>query len=133
HISAFNPTTGKFLGQLVNAQNQPLALTGGSRIPNALWGIAFGNGAAAGPANTLYFASGINGEADGLFGSLTAVTISTTSAVSHTTVKGPATKPAANSGGSNTGGSNTGGSNTGGSTGGGGTVYPWVVASAASS
>ena len=33
-----------------------------------LWGLDFGNGAAAGPANALFFASGPNGESDGLFG-----------------------------------------------------------------
>jgi hypothetical protein len=37
-----------------------------------LWAIAFGNGAAAGPATTLYFLSGPSGEAHGLFGSITA-------------------------------------------------------------
>ena len=37
-----------------------------------LWGIAFGNGAAAGPASTLYFAAGPGGEQHGLFGAITA-------------------------------------------------------------
>jgi hypothetical protein len=37
-----------------------------------LWSIAFGNEAAADP-NKLYFTAGSNGEADGLFGSLSAV------------------------------------------------------------
>ncbi|WP_242343854.1 TIGR03118 family protein [Anaeromyxobacter terrae] len=45
-------------------------LTGrGGRITiDGLWGIDFGNGAAAGPVNTLFFAAGPNGESDGLFG-----------------------------------------------------------------
>jgi uncharacterized protein (TIGR03118 family) len=45
-------------------------LTGkGGRITiDGLWGLGFGNGAAAGPTNTLFFAAGPNGEADGLFG-----------------------------------------------------------------
>ena len=63
-INAFNPTTGAFLGPLVNATNTPITI-------NGLWGIAFGNNATAGSANTLFFASGLNDEANGLFGSLT--------------------------------------------------------------
>lgn len=39
---------------------------------DGLWAIAFGNGAAAGPATTLYFASGPGGEKHGLYGSITA-------------------------------------------------------------
>jgi len=34
-ISAFNPTTGAFLGQLLDVNGQPIANTG-------LWGLAFG-------------------------------------------------------------------------------------------
>jgi uncharacterized protein (TIGR03118 family) len=64
-INAFNPTTGAFLGPVVDATNTPIAIDG-------LWGLAFGNNAAAGSANTLFFAAGINSEAHGLFGSLTA-------------------------------------------------------------
>ncbi len=65
-INAFNPKTGASLGPLVNATNTPISI-------NGLWGIAFGNNAAAGSVNTLFFAAGLNDEADGLFGSLTAV------------------------------------------------------------
>jgi uncharacterized protein (TIGR03118 family) len=45
-------------------------LTGkGGRITiDGLWGIDFGNDAAAGPSNTLFFAAGPNDEEDGLFG-----------------------------------------------------------------
>jgi uncharacterized protein (TIGR03118 family) len=39
---------------------------------DGLWAIAFGNGAAAGPATTLYFAGGPSGEQHGVFGSITA-------------------------------------------------------------
>jgi len=66
HISAFDPTTGNFLGQLLDKDGNPIANTG-------LWGLRFGNGGNGGDKDTLYFAAGINGEADGLFGSLTAV------------------------------------------------------------
>jgi len=38
---------------------------------NGLWGLGFGNDAAAGPRNTLFFAAGLNDEANGLFGTLT--------------------------------------------------------------
>jgi uncharacterized protein (TIGR03118 family) len=45
----------------------------GHRITiDGLWGIGFGNGGAAGPTTTLYFAAGPNDENDGLFGSITA-------------------------------------------------------------
>jgi uncharacterized protein (TIGR03118 family) len=39
---------------------------------DGLWGLEFGNGAAAGPATTLYFTAGPGGEQHGLFGSITA-------------------------------------------------------------
>jgi uncharacterized protein (TIGR03118 family) len=51
-------------GQLPGAKGKPLKISG-------LWGLAFGNGAGAGPTNTLFFTAGTNGEADGLFGTLT--------------------------------------------------------------
>lgn len=37
-------------------------------MPFTDWALAFGNGAAAGAANQLFFTAGINGEKDGLFG-----------------------------------------------------------------
>ena len=39
---------------------------------DGLWGIGFGNDAAAGPSTTLYFAAGPDDESHGLFGSVTA-------------------------------------------------------------
>lgn len=66
HISAFNPTTGAFLGQLRDGNGNPIANTG-------LWGLTFGNGGSGGSVNKLYFAAGINDERDGLFGSISAV------------------------------------------------------------
>lgn len=60
-ILAFNPTTNAFLGALTGFGNTPLVIDG-------LWGIGFGNGAASGPTNVLYFSAGPNGENDGLFG-----------------------------------------------------------------
>jgi uncharacterized protein (TIGR03118 family) len=55
----------KRVGYLRDHGDHPLSIDG-------LWGIGFGNGATAGPTNTLYFAAGPNDEADGLFGSITA-------------------------------------------------------------
>jgi uncharacterized protein (TIGR03118 family) len=65
-ISAYTQrgTNWVYKGQLRQADRTPLAIDG-------LWAIAFGNGAAAGPASTLYFLSGPSAEAHGLFGSIT--------------------------------------------------------------
>ncbi|GJG85580.1 hypothetical protein tb265_07610 [Gemmatimonadetes bacterium T265] len=64
-INAFDPTTGAALGALLGTDGRPL-------VNEGLWGIAFGNGGAAGSPDALYFAAGINDEADGLFGRITA-------------------------------------------------------------
>jgi uncharacterized protein (TIGR03118 family) len=61
-INAFDPVTGALVGSI--------PIDTGINSPGGLWGIAFGNGAAGGSTNTLYFADGINGERDGLFGAL---------------------------------------------------------------
>ena len=63
-INAFDPTTGMFEGTI------PVD-PGSGNTPGGLWGLIFGNGGSGGPANTLFFSDGINGEADGLFGALT--------------------------------------------------------------
>jgi uncharacterized protein (TIGR03118 family) len=63
-INAFDPITRAFRGQLQNQNGTPITI-------NGLWGVAFGNGGLAGDTNTLFFASGLNDEADGLFGSIT--------------------------------------------------------------
>src|SRR3954447_1597864 len=54
-----------YKGQLRAADGTPIAIDG-------LWAIAFGNGSAAGPTNTLYFLAGPSGEQHGVFGSITA-------------------------------------------------------------
>jgi len=66
-VSAYTQRGTKWVykGQLRAADGTPIALDG-------LWAIAFGNGSAAGPTNTLYFASGPAAEKHGLFGSITA-------------------------------------------------------------
>jgi len=67
-VSAYQDRGGGkwvFKGQLRRGDQTIVTVDG-------LWAIAFGNGSAAGPATTLYFAAGPGGEAHGLFGSITA-------------------------------------------------------------
>jgi uncharacterized protein (TIGR03118 family) len=67
-INAYVPTAdGPFDGQgpLRGADGHPIEIDG-------LWGIGFGNGGAAGPTTTLFFAAGPGDEEHGLFGSITA-------------------------------------------------------------
>jgi uncharacterized protein (TIGR03118 family) len=71
-IAAFDVVSGKFLGNLLDATGAPIAIDG-------LWALEFDNRSpneagstttpSTGPA--LFFAAGINGYADGLFGTLT--------------------------------------------------------------
>src|SRR5213592_1106880 len=69
HINAFDPHRfhgNRELqprGQLHGADGQAIAIDG-------LWAIAFGNGAAAGPTNVLFFTAGPFDEEHGLFGKL---------------------------------------------------------------
>jgi uncharacterized protein (TIGR03118 family) len=65
-ISAFDALTGSFLGQISDASNQPIANPG-------LWGLTFGNGVNGGSPSTLYFTAGIQGETQGLFGSISPI------------------------------------------------------------
>jgi len=64
HINAYEIDTGAFRGQLKDQRGNPITI-------NGLWALGFGNGALAGPTDTLFFTAGINDEADGLFGSIT--------------------------------------------------------------
>src|SRR5712664_716725 len=65
-IAAFNGFTYKFLGFVKNPDDSILTIDG-------LWSLTFGMDATAGLANTLFFTAGINGEQDGLFGTITPV------------------------------------------------------------
>ena len=73
-IAAFNPATGRFLGNLLDANDAPIAIDG-------LWGLEFDNrggneaGSTAHPSTgpALFFAAGIDNYAHGLFGTLTPV------------------------------------------------------------
>jgi uncharacterized protein (TIGR03118 family) len=62
-INAFDLNTGAFRGQLADNVGNPIAI-------NGLWGIAFGNDGLAGASDELFFASGLNDEANGLFGTI---------------------------------------------------------------
>ena len=64
-INAYDARSGEFEGVLRRPDGTPVQVEG-------LWGLAFGNGNAAGPVDTLFFAAGINHEQNGLFGSLRA-------------------------------------------------------------
>jgi uncharacterized protein (TIGR03118 family) len=65
-IAAFDPASGQFRGLVREMHHHPLKIEG-------LWALSFGNGAGAGPVDTLYFSAGIDGEAHGLFGTITAL------------------------------------------------------------
>lgn len=65
-IAVYDPKYGFFLGFLHTPDHKRLEIDG-------LWAIAFGNGGAAGPINTLYFTAGLDDEAHGLFGTITPV------------------------------------------------------------
>ena len=60
-ISAFNPTSGAFMGTVSTAAGSTIAIDG-------LRGIAFGNGIDNQPTNTLFFAAGPNGGNHGVYG-----------------------------------------------------------------
>jgi len=70
HAFDFTKSNGKgefqHRGPLHGADGNPIEIDG-------LWGLAFGNGNAAGPTDTLFFTAGPGGEQHGLFGTLVAV------------------------------------------------------------
>jgi uncharacterized protein (TIGR03118 family) len=65
-INAFDPIVGRPLGAVKGADHKSIQIEG-------LWGIAFGNGMAHQPVNTLFFAAGVDHEARGLYGRIDAV------------------------------------------------------------
>jgi len=63
NIAAFNPVTGRFLGNVLNPDGTTVLIDG-------LWALRFGTDGTAGPATTLFFTAGPNGEKDGIMGIL---------------------------------------------------------------
>jgi len=62
-INAFDPTTGAFVGVLSDSHGNPI-------VNDGLWALAFRTAPGYNP-NSLYFTAGINGQKDGLFGTIT--------------------------------------------------------------
>ncbi len=69
-INAFDPTTGNFVGELIDGDGFPISEVG-------LHGLAF-RADGFGDRNTLYFTSQFNDENDGLFGAITTGLVSVT-------------------------------------------------------
>ena len=67
NVSAFNPVTGRFLGNMLNPDGRTLLIDG-------LWALRFGNNGSAGSATTLFFTAGPGNEVNGLLGTLTPIT-----------------------------------------------------------
>jgi uncharacterized protein (TIGR03118 family) len=84
-INAFDPLIGSFLGQLLDAQGDPIGNAG-------LRGLSFGNGGNGGDPNTLYFTAGIVNESEGLFGSIGAIA-ATVTPTQHSTATPTAAPP----------------------------------------
>lgn len=62
-INAYEPVFGFPMGSLLGRNGRPIRIDG-------LWGLAFGNGFANQPVNTLFFAAGPDDEEHGLYGRL---------------------------------------------------------------
>jgi hypothetical protein len=60
-ISAFNPSSGAFVGAVSDANGDPLVMPG-------LWGLVFGNDSNNQPHNTLFFAAGTDEYSHGTYG-----------------------------------------------------------------
>jgi uncharacterized protein (TIGR03118 family) len=68
-INAYSLKNYNFRGNLRDQNNHSIVIDG-------LWGLAFGNGFANQPVNTLFFAAGPNDEANGLYGRIDASALS---------------------------------------------------------
>jgi len=62
-INAYDLATGEFVGRLRGTNHRPIQIDG-------LWGLAFGNGFANQPVNTLFFTAGPGDEQHGLYGAI---------------------------------------------------------------
>ena len=69
NVSAFNPVTGRFLGNMLNPDGTILNIDG-------LWALRFGSGfpkSNSAPGSSLFFTAGPDNETNGLFGTLTPI------------------------------------------------------------
>jgi len=69
NVSAFNPVTGRFLGNMLNPDGTTLNIDG-------LWTLRFGSGipkSNSAPGSSLFFTVGPDNETNGLFGTLTPI------------------------------------------------------------
>jgi len=64
-INAFDPVTGEYLGTIADENDNTLLSNG-----QGIWDMSFGNGGNGGLPNTLYVATGLNDENDGLFAAI---------------------------------------------------------------
>ena len=81
-INAFDASTGNFVAAVAESGGNAFAVPG-------LWGIAFGNDAANQPHNTLFYAAGTNGGANGSYGRIDAGAAPTLNAAPIVTVTAP--------------------------------------------
>jgi uncharacterized protein (TIGR03118 family) len=77
-ISAFNATTGAFIGTLQNEAGEPIEI-------DELWALVTGNGGNGGNPNTIYFSAGTAEEQHGLLGKLEPTAASATSLIQFST------------------------------------------------
>jgi uncharacterized protein (TIGR03118 family) len=66
NIAVYDSATGRFKGLLRDSTNTPIAIGG-------LWALSFGSDGGSGPATSLYFSAGSDGEQHGLFGTITPI------------------------------------------------------------
>ena len=76
-INVFNPNNDRFLGKLEDSSGAPITI-------GDLWALVPGTGNAGSDPNKIYFTAGVQNEAHGLFGSLSAMPESDRSAMSMT-------------------------------------------------
>jgi uncharacterized protein (TIGR03118 family) len=75
-INAFDPATGNYLGTLQDGSGNNIHIDG-------LWGLIVGNGGNGGDPNAVYFAAGVGNQQHGLFGSLQAAPVVSSSAIGN--------------------------------------------------
>jgi uncharacterized protein (TIGR03118 family) len=66
NIAVYDAATGRFQDLLRDSANNPIVIQG-------LWALSFGSGGGSGPATSLYFSAGTDGEQHGTFGTITAI------------------------------------------------------------